>query len=413
MRIKFVKSQVTMLMITGIALFILVSLVLYLSKSAIKKQSERNVKGIQDTAIGSQPVKEYVAKCLDKTAKDAVILSGRQGGYIYKSQGGTLIDFRDDEEGKYFIKYNSLNVAYNILPPKFNIPSTPLTPPLFSSVWEYPWITFPYKTEASSEQISYGYFGALNMPPLEPSQGPNSIQSQIESYIDNNIASCIDIDIFKQQGFDIDISSTKTSAFIRDDYIKIKLSIPITINNPTSKELSVVTDFSADVDVRLKDTYHFARNLIGKDITNMQFDMKDSKNSKYPLNVKVIENVFPNDDIIVVSNANSLVSGRSFEYIFARKNRAPALHYIKTNAVAFPRDYLITEQELKQKIIGNSEFEAVDPDEDDYTISIKPLHSSRAAFPFKLDIPEIKFRVEVSDGAQKDYQDIKVIRVET
>ncbi len=411
MKKKFVKSQVTMLMIIGIALFILVSLVLYLSKSAIKKQSERNVKGIQDTAIEPQPIKEYITKCLDKTAKDAVLLLGRQGGYLYQSQGGTLLDFRDpDDVGKYFIKYSNLNVAYNILPPKFNILSA--TPPSFSSIPDYPWKTFPYKTETSSEQIFYGYFGTSNMPPLESRQGPNSIQSQIESYVDHNVASCIDIDIFKQQGFDIDINSTKTSAFIGDDYIKIKSSIPITINNPTSKELSVVTDFSTDVDVRLKDTYYFARKLIDKDITNIQFDMKDTKNSEYPLNVKVIENVFSSDDIIVVSNVNSLIFGRSFEYIFARKNRAPALYYIKTNIVIFPRDYLITEQELKQKTIGNSEFEAIDPDEDDYIISIKPLHPVRTAFPFKLDIPETKFRVEVSDGELKDYQDITVYRTE-
>ena len=158
------KSQVTMLMIVGIALFILVSLVLYLSKSAIKKQSERNVKGIQDTSIEPQPIKEYITKCLDKTAKDAVVLLGKQGGFLYQSQGGTLIDFRDDDEGKYFIKYNNLNVAYNILPPKFNIPSA--SPHFFSSVWEYPWITFPYKTE-SNDQTFYGYFGTQNIPPLE------------------------------------------------------------------------------------------------------------------------------------------------------------------------------------------------------------------------------------------------------
>ena len=73
MAAKSLKSQVTMLMIVGLTLFIIVSLVLYLSKSTIKKQSQQGIKQTQETAIEIQPVKEFVAKCLDKLAKDAIV----------------------------------------------------------------------------------------------------------------------------------------------------------------------------------------------------------------------------------------------------------------------------------------------------------------------------------------------------
>ena len=137
------KSQVTMLMVIGVALFILVSLVLYLSKSAIKKQSQRNAENIQETALEPQPIKEYITRCLDKTAKDAVVLLGKQGGYIYKSQGGTLVDYKDTDEGKFFVNYGNFNVAYNIFKPSgrtivlTDTSSTSLIP-------GYPWIIFPY-----------------------------------------------------------------------------------------------------------------------------------------------------------------------------------------------------------------------------------------------------------------------------
>ena len=141
------KSQVTMLMIVGLVLFIVISLVLYLSKSAVKKQGQQNIKKTHESAIETQPIKEFVVKCLDKLAKDAIVLLGRQGGYIYTSQGGTLIDYQETDEGIFFVKHDGMNVAYNILPPKFAIP------PYSSDVPDYPWITFPYKTAISNAEV--------------------------------------------------------------------------------------------------------------------------------------------------------------------------------------------------------------------------------------------------------------------
>ena len=65
-----------MLMIVGLVLFIIVSFVLYLSKSAVKKQSQQSIKKTQETAMDTKPIKEFVNKCLDKLAKDAVVLIG-------------------------------------------------------------------------------------------------------------------------------------------------------------------------------------------------------------------------------------------------------------------------------------------------------------------------------------------------
>ncbi|MBI2659309.1 hypothetical protein HYX05_04405, partial [Candidatus Woesearchaeota archaeon] len=147
------KSQITMLMIIGLVLFIIVSLVLYLSKSAVKKQSQQTIKRVQETAVDTSSMKEFVSKCLDKLAKDALVLLGKQGGYIYTSQGGPLVDYQPTDEGLFFVKYNSLNVAYNILPPRFAVS------PYASEIPDYPWTTFPYRPAASNAEVFEGFFG--------------------------------------------------------------------------------------------------------------------------------------------------------------------------------------------------------------------------------------------------------------
>src|SRR3989338_8338004 len=51
------KSQITMIMIIGLVLFIIVSLTFYLTKYSIKKQSSQNIKTINEATAGMQPIK--------------------------------------------------------------------------------------------------------------------------------------------------------------------------------------------------------------------------------------------------------------------------------------------------------------------------------------------------------------------
>ena len=383
-----------MLMILGLTLLIAVSLILYISKFSVKKSSQRNIEKIQQTAINIQPIKELVTKCLDKLAKDAVLLLGKQGGYIYKSQGGTLVDYKDTDEGLFFVKYNNYNAAYNILPPKFGILAYSSQAP------DYPWLTFPYKTTSSNEEIFEGYFGISNLPPLNYSEGPNSMQTQIETFIDNNMAKCADFTIFEEQGFEISMNLTNTSVIIGRNDVAIKSKIPITIENPATKEFTKLNDFSTTLNIRLKYIYFFVNDLINRDIMNIKYDIKDIESDK-DFSIKLIENIFSNDDLIIISDENSLIDGKPYQYIFSRKNRAPALHYINKTTLEFPQGYEIKLKDLLQK----STLNASDPDEDNLTFTIGPQ------LPYLLNVPQKNFRIEVSDGSLSDYQLINVNRI--
>jgi len=301
MAAKSLKSQVTMLVTIGLALFIIVSLVLYISKLSIKKQSQQGIKKVQETAIEIQPAKEFVAKCLDKLGKDAVILLGEQGGYIYTSQGGTLIDYVESDKGLFFVKHNGLNVAYDIAPPRFAASQ------YSSEIPDYPWKLFPYKNADSNEEIFDGIFGISNLPPLNSSEGPNSIQIQIESFIDKNMADCIDTSIFQKQ-FDFITGQSKTSVVIGSDDLSIRSTIPITITNPVTKESVEVSDFSANLNIRFKDIYFYAKELIENDIKNIKFDIGEINNSKDSMSAKVDRDIYLNDGLIIITDEKSLIN---------------------------------------------------------------------------------------------------------
>lgn len=395
MKQSHLKSQITMIMIIGLVLFITVSFILYISKSSVKKQGHQNIKTIQGTAIETQPIKEFAAKCLDKLAKDAVTLLGSQGGYIYSSQGGTLIDYSDTDEGLFFARHNSVNVAYNILPPKF------AAPPYSSIAPDYPWQSFPYKAANSNEEIFEGFFGISNMPPLNSSEGPNSIQAQIEAFIDNNMRGCADFSSFEKQGIKITMQPAKTSVVIGSSDVTINSKIPIKISSKETSEFSEISDFSVNLNLRLRDIYFFSKELVEKDVKNIKFDIGSINNSRDFLSVKVLKHAFSNDDLVIITDEKSLISGKPFEYVFARRNRAPALYYIKKTVLDYPSLYAINQSEL----LGGYKLKAEDPDEDNYTFTITP------SLPKVLNVPQIKFKVEVSDGRLSDYQTITVNRI--
>lgn len=397
------KSQVTMLMIIGLVLFIAVSLVLYISKSSVKRSAQQSIKKAQGLDV--QPIKELVTKCLDKLSKDAVELLGKQGGYIYTSQGGTFVDYSNSDIGKFFVAHNGLKVSYNIKQLSlynFNAFS--------SEIPEYPWALFPYKSLNSNDEIFDGLFGRDDTPPLTPAGGSHSMQIQIETYIDNNLPKCMDFDIFKKQGFEISYKQPKTTAVIGINDITIESKIPTTVSHSSADDVVEINNFTTNLNVRLRDIYYFTKELIENDIENIKFNISDISNNKDFMSVKVVRDFYSNDDLVIVKDEKSLVYGKPFEYVFARKNRAPALHYIRENIIELHPDkdnYI----EVKESDLLKQAPKAEDLDEDDITFSIFIGSSdAKAELPKKFDADHVEFRIQVSDGKLIDYQMITANR---
>src|SRR3989344_4206402 len=290
---KFKRSQITMIMIVGLLLFIVVSFLLYLSKSSVKKQGQISLRGVHQTSIDTLPIKNFVTNCVDKLAKESFLILGRQGGYLYRSQGGTLVDYdEENDEGLFFVRYNGNDVVYNILPPRFESSLYTIKIP------NYPWRNFPYSS--SGTEVFDGFFGLNNMPFLYSYQGPHSIQAQIESYIDNNLEDCLGLDYLENQSYDIEIKKSTTQVIIGSSSLNVKLDLPITIRNQKNKETFEASKFSSNVDLRLKDIYSYVKDIIDNDIKNIKFDIANPADPS--LRINVIKDINNKDDIIIITD---------------------------------------------------------------------------------------------------------------
>ena len=287
------------------------------------------------------------------------------------------------------------------MPPKFSVGN------YYSEPLEYPWIIFPYPDVVSNDEVFTGFFGINNMPPLNSSGGPNSIQAQMETFIDSNIAVCANFDIFKAQGLEVVMHSTSTSIVIGSNDVSAISKIRITINNPKLKESAELNDFSANVQVDLKDLYYFTKQLINNDIKNVTFNISDPKNNNAPFSIQALQDIFSQDDLIIITDENLLIYGKPYKYIFARRNRIPALYYLKNNILQFEHLHPITKDDLLQ----GQQLKAQDPDEDSLNFKIN-LDEKEAEFPVILNRPQMNFKIEVSDNKLSDYQIITVNRID-
>lgn len=385
-------------MILGIVILLVVGLVFYFVKSTGKKQTDASVTKVQNTFLSIQPIKEFTSKCVDKLAKDAIVILSKQGGYIYKSQGGTIVDYSSADNGFFFVTGtgpSAERIAYNIMPPKGNVANYFSNPPENPN---YPWKSFPYDSLIGFAEKYDGYFGTDTMPPLNSDDGPNSIQSQIENFVDDNMDKCLDLSSFEDQDYIITKNKSRTTVTIGVSDVNAKSSIPIQIVHRQTREGTELNEFSATIPVRLASLYSFSKDLVRNDIINIKFDIKSQSNNKdgFEIILKPSSNTF--DDIITVIDKQSFVYGRNIEYTFGRRNRAPALHLIRPEEI-----YVLIGTTIdKNKLLDGKELRAYDPDEDKIDFKIEP------AIPF--DATEsVDVKIEATDGKYKDYQIVKII----
>src|SRR3989338_9739612 len=96
------KSQAAIFLIIGIVMVMIAVSLILVSRFAAKKVSKQETIDVKEAAFDVQPVKNFVTECLSATSKNGLMLLGRQGGYLFRSQGGLLIDYSDTDEGLFF-----------------------------------------------------------------------------------------------------------------------------------------------------------------------------------------------------------------------------------------------------------------------------------------------------------------------
>ncbi|MBI2134991.1 hypothetical protein HYU09_03295 [Candidatus Woesearchaeota archaeon] len=398
------KSQVAVFLIIGLVLVMVAVSIILVSRYAAKKVSKQETIDVKEAAFDVQPVNNFITECLSATTKDGLSLLGSQGGYIFRSQGGRLIDYQDTDEGIFFINNENEKVVYNILRPRF--PNGRYMP----AIPGYPWKTFPYDDESKAAESfeARSAFGLSNFPPLNESFGPNSMQEQLISYTESNIDRCLDFSVFGAQGILVAKGNKEVKADINENDVVFRMDYDIVVENLVSGEKTSLNNFFARHKIRLGKMHRFVNSLIESDIGSVKFNIMNSTMEGFEIDIK--RDIYNKDDILIITDRESVLDNLPYNYYFARKNRNPAMFYLSPEQISMPATNpetgeftIITEEDL----LGAQELIALDPDEDlitneSFFITPKP--------PVALLFPRMEFKIGVTDGSLEDYQIITVIR---
>ncbi len=405
------RCQVTLFIIIGIVILVIVGLLIYLTTYVTKKGIEKEITKSENIPLAVQPIKTYIETCLDKTAKDAIILIGKQGGYIYENFGG--LGLPPLLNGA-FVDYDNNIYSYIIYPPMTEDFPFSSKPP------NYPWINFPIDPYPPyREEVFAGDFGLLTLPPLE-GLGQMSIQYQLMTYIKNKIKDCMEFNVFEEQGFAVEEKGKLTvDVAIATTDIAVHLNYPLEIKSLTTEETTEISDFYINPKVRLRGIYGFVKELVSNDKNKINFDISDRENYRDDMTTQIrrgdgTDNKNYNDIITIIDN-KLLLKDKPYEFNFARRNRRPALYFIKP---INPATNMFHENDWIYESNITKNPQAIDPDEDENLVFKFDPEGTADSLPtqitsfYELLCNQngkiiIKTSVEDDEGLE-DYQNIEV-----
>lgn len=362
-------------MIISIIIVIAVASILLLTRHQAKKAASQEAIESKEVQLDVQPIKNFVERCLSLTAKNGLLLLGRQGGRIFESQNGPVPDYNDAQQGLLYIGYKGSKISYNILESRF------LSGKYSAEIPKYPWQTFPYDGGVRNFAAK-AVFGSNKLPPLNRTFESKSMQEQLEAYSSKSIGQCLDFSVFEQQGFTIKAAESEITVAINDNDVTFSMAFPMEIESLT-KERTEITDFTYKLPVRLGKLHAFANGIIENDVNNINFTINQTSGQD-SFHVDVVHDAYEKDDIIIITDKKSTIDSFQYEYVFARKNRNPALFYIGPSiTLSAP----MTESLVKKENVG-----ALDPDEDSLFFSVGNIEGD-------------KYKITVSDGKLEDYEE--------
>lgn len=434
------KAQLTLMIITGIVLLIVVGMVIWLGAQTETRRTAPVAEQQRLRQVAVQPVKDYIQNCLDLVTMNAIDLLGRQGGVIYKSQGGLTpgVD-KVIELGSRFVEYEGYNVSYLIRKPVQDIGAL-----YFANPPNYPWPAFPYvlnKTDKAVVKTLYtGYFGKSLLPPLlKP--GESSIQEQLESYIRFNLPRCTDWRTFTSQGLSISAGKPNITVLIAENKTQIETEQfftvladwQVNISDLTTGGNTTLNEFSLSYPVHLAKFYLFIQGIILGEINDASFNPLSAGTYATPVYIK--KDVFTNpetketDDLIIVQDAESMLRGKPIEFWILRENRYPALVWINQTeldqyvfypmgrckdkaSISLSNNMLSIAYAKSPRDTWNFALSAVDPDEDSVTFRFTP-EDGRIGKPGEVPPPGTgnfyRMHVYASDGGEiEDEQELKL-----
>ena len=242
------NGQTTIFILIGIIILFSIIAIYFFQEKQIPIEGVREV--TEEIPTEMQPLKSFVQGCVKSTATDAVRMIGANGGYIGLNPGSYIYT------GK-----------------TFNLDITGIRPTEFDALrmsddWNIPyWWYLSSKNDCSGDCAF-----SSNMPFLRKAGGQNSIESQIEKYVNINLPSCLGgFASFSGRNMEIaNTSGVRTTATIAKNDVIVFVEYPLEIRWGGGK--STVSQFSTNIDVNLQDMHSIAEELVKIEVENHFLD---------------------------------------------------------------------------------------------------------------------------------------------
>ncbi len=236
MKIDSLESSLKSSRSAQITIFIVIGLVLLLTTATIfyfKYAFEEAPVFV----FSDDPVTAYVQQCIVDATKEAVILAGQNGGFIYQEE------FTDEEKK-----------IIELLP--FNSEA------LFLANGRQHILYWYYQKNDGIDRVA--------IPELEKqTKGDGSIQDQLELYIGEHLPICFDdFNALRNKGILVEsFGNLSVSSLITDKSVEITVKYPLKIMQ--GETISTQNSFAALVPVGLKQTYTLAREIAEHELNTL------------------------------------------------------------------------------------------------------------------------------------------------
>lgn len=362
------KGQLTIFVILGIVLIVVFAFAFF-ARSWIQQESqEQQAQNHINDALYDGALGQHVTSCLEKITENGIQDILLQGGFLYNTteQKGP-INFSARREGEHYLNFlyanNSLPVAYAVLP---NTACNVTYAFRFPPAYPYPF-TFlrnvPDKYCSYHSRANSGFYGLNNLSRLCARNGPNqynpdpanpirstcnpsyfqisdeqSIQEQLSHYLENHLSSCTNFSAFTVRlGSDIIIIDQPNVEFIYGAHTVTPQAIYPFRVLIDGEYVSAQHAFQTTLNINLQGIYHCAFDLVRKEVKDVFFNKTDSFTTLSSCTDYVyqayrsvgnasIGNAF--DDVIRITDTNTLIGGTPLTFLFSIMNRRPALEYL-------------------------------------------------------------------------------------
>ncbi len=356
-------AQITIFLLLGIVLISVFSVVFFVISNSEDEKDDENKQLQYSDLLQKTTIKSSIDSCFDAEIIKSLNNLGLQGGAIYEDQGGNY-------DVEFFLNFSEKRVNYAIKRRDPNPKFFPLPVP------DYPYLGKLNKND-------FPYFGKDYLPGLCDPFGSNkdcpsydmfnkSFEKQLMVSVINGVKRCMDNTLIHMTypAYNITVSNEPNiSISFGEKNTIFDLDYEIRFEFADGRYLSGLEKFKISKDVRLKHIHNFIKELITHEIKDVKFDIVEGSNAlkTFKPGFKVSKVVDAcgectkdkiHDDIIKVLDEQSSLGGESYEVLFARQNRIPALDLIKLQGLELETRYDYRVKEGDEIIIEPVAYDA-------------------------------------------------------